>query len=289
MKRCARGHLYQAVGWQCPNCGEHPAQLDGFVSFAPADARASDGFAEEYFAHLARFESGHFWFESRNRLLIWALHRYFPQAAEFLEIGCGTGFVLSALRRSFPGIRLSGSEMFVEALRFAATRAPDLALFQMDARRIPFESEFDVIGAFDVLEHIEEDEAVLGQMRAALRPGGGILVTVPQHPFLWSAVDDYSFHKRRYRRRELIHKVRAAGFKVLHVTSFVTVLLPLMLASRLRRRTRPVDFDPYAEFKVAPALNQMLTWALDLERFLIRTTLSLPVGGSLLLIAQRDS
>lgn len=66
----------------------------------------------------------------------------------------------------------------------------------MDARRIPFEGEFDVIGAFDVLEHIEEDERVLGQLNAALRSGGGIIATVPQHQWLWSEMDTVSGHRR---------------------------------------------------------------------------------------------
>ena len=77
----------------------------------------------------------------------------------------------------------------------------------MDARRIPFEREFDVVGAFDVLEHIVEDEDVLGQMFKATRPGGGLLVTVPQHPFLWSASDEHAMHQRRYSRAELRRKV----------------------------------------------------------------------------------
>ena len=64
----------------------------------------------------------------------------------------------------------------------------------MDARRIPFEDEFDVIGAFDVLEHIKEDEQVLVQMHRAVKSGGGIMLTVPQHMFLWSEQDVQAHH-----------------------------------------------------------------------------------------------
>ena len=80
----------------------------------------------------------------------------------------------------------------------------------MDARRIPYEAEFDVIGAFDVIEHIYEDAAVLQQMHRAVRPGGGIIVTVPQHRFLWSKQDEFSCHFRRYTRGELMSKVSCA-------------------------------------------------------------------------------
>ena len=128
---------------------------------------------------------------------------------------------------------MSGSEIYSEGLDYAANRVKRAALFQMDARDIPFESEFDVIGAFDVLEHIEEDEQVLEQVFRAVSPGGGIMLTVPQHRFLWSQQDEYACHVRRYEAKELRDKVEKAGFQVEWATSFVTLLLPLMVMSRL--------------------------------------------------------
>jgi SAM-dependent methyltransferase len=105
----------------------------------------------------------------QERLIHWVLRHYFPQARNFLEIGCGTGFVLLGIQNAFPGLSLSGSELFGEGLTYAHDRLPHVPLFQMDARRIPFEDEFDVIGAFDVLEHIQEDENVLFQMAQATK------------------------------------------------------------------------------------------------------------------------
>src|SRR5690606_22871969 len=116
----------------------------------------------------------------------------------FLEIGCGTGFVLSGVADAFPAVRLFGSEIFTAGLEFAARRQPSVNFMQMDARSLPFLDEFDVIGAFDVLEHIVEDGQVLAQMREALKPNGIILLTVPQHEWLWSPVDEFACHVRRY-------------------------------------------------------------------------------------------
>jgi len=103
----------------------------------------------------------------------------------------------------------------------------------MDVRRIPFREEFDVIGAFDVLEHVKEDEEVLLQMYQATRKRGGILVTVPHHPFLWSPVDDYARHVRRYKTLELKDKGQAGWvqrykdhivrFSVVTTTDFLSV------------------------------------------------------------------
>jgi SAM-dependent methyltransferase len=257
------------------------------VAFAPELAQKSEGFDARYFATLVALEPGSFWFRSRNRLLCWALEHYFPDAQSFFEIGCGTGFVLAHIRKEFQQLTVAGSEVFSKGLSFASERLPGVDLFQMDARQIPFESEFDLIGAFDVLEHIGDDELVLSQMHRAVRKGGGILLTVPQHSFLWSEVDEYSRHVRRYSVSELKAKVKRAGFRTLRATSFVSLLLPLMLIARLKRRPANREFDPAAEFRLSAPANYLLERVMDVERAMIRLGVSFPAGGSLLLIAKR--
>src|SRR5712671_302402 len=162
MKICnACSRRFNSAEWRCPSCLHQPPTIDGRLAFAPELAEESPGFEASYFPGLAALEAGNFWFRSRNRLIAWALRHYFPEAERFLEIGCGTGFVLSGINDAFPEINLHGSEIFSSGLSFAAERLPKAQLFQMDARRIPFEEEFDVVGAFDVIEHIKEDEQVL--------------------------------------------------------------------------------------------------------------------------------
>ena len=261
--------------------------LNGHLAFAPELANKNEGFEAEYFQKLIKLEPDNFWFYSRNQLIVWALKRYFPRAESFLEIGCGTGFVLSGIKKGLPGLSLAGSEVFSAGLSLAAQRLPGVQLFQMDARRIPFRDEFDIIGAFDVLEHVKEDSDVLSQMYQATRKFGGILVTVPHHPFLWSPADDYARHVRRYKSRELRDKVKRAGFEVIRATSFMSLLLPLLVLSRFKQRFQKSEFDPTSELKINPLLNTALKRILDLERSTIRGGLSFPVGGSLLLIARR--
>jgi SAM-dependent methyltransferase len=174
-------------------------------------------------------------------------------------------------------------------LSFAAIRLPGVELFQIDARQIPFESEFDVIGAFDVLEHIGDGELVLSQMYQAVRKGGGILLTVPQHSFLWSEIDEYSRYVRRYSMSELKAKVERAGFKPLRATSFVSLLLPLMLIARLRQRRANREFDPAAKFKLSAPANYLLERVIDVERVMVSLGVSFPAGGSLLLVAEKPA
>jgi SAM-dependent methyltransferase len=285
MRRCLACEAAFQDGWSCPACKFAPAQLDGFLSFAPQLVRGPDFHNPTGFAALAEVEAGNFWFRARNRLIVWAIRRYFAAPEKILEIGCGTGYVLSGIHDAFPGANLSGSEASCVGLGFASQRVAGASLFQMDARHIPFRNEFDVIGAFDVLEHIQEDEQVLQEMWAALRPGGGIVVTVPQHAFLWSAVDEVAGHVRRYRAQDLVGKISRTGFKVARATSFVSLLLPLMLLSRLRGRKSPGGRVAREELVPGPAINFVLETVLDVERCFIRLGLSFPAGGSLLVVA----
>lgn len=288
MKRClACGARFGAAGWRCPECGREPETVGGFPAFAPELAQGGAGYDPEHYDRLFALEASHFWFRARNRLIQWALLRHFPRARSFCEVGCGTGYVLTAVREALPGAVLSGSEAFAEGLPFAARRVPDAHLMQMDACAIPFAGEFDALGAFDVIEHIPDDRAALAQMHGALGAGGGLLVTVPQHPWLWSWMDDEAHHVRRYTAAELRGKVEAAGFRVRRMTSFVSLLLPAMMLSRLGRRRTQVEADPYAEFRMSPAVNRLLEGVLSLERGLIRAGVSFPAGGSLLLVAEK--
>lgn len=278
---------FESGGWLCPRCGFEPPHIGGIPAFAPELSSGASGYDPAQFAELSRLEAGNFWFRARNRLLVWALRRYYPGARNFFEIGCGTGFVLAGMAAAFPQLKLAASEASAAGLVHAAERVPAASLMQMDARRIPFRDEFDVVGAFDVIEHIEDDRAVLAGLRAAIAPAGGLLLTVPQHPFLWSEFDARAGHVRRYRAAELRGKVLDAGFEIVRMTSFVTLLLPLMLISRLAQRRPRRDYDPLAELRIGPWLNWTLEKSLDLERLLIRAGIPLPAGGSLLVVARR--
>jgi SAM-dependent methyltransferase len=215
------------------------------------------------------------------------MRQHFATAKNILEIGCGTGFVLNNTRQTFPDAQLSGSDIFTEGLSYAKQRVPSAFLFQMDACHIPFRNEFDLIGAFDVLEHIDDDQAALGQMYQACLPGGGLILTVPQHPWLWSSTDDYAHHKRRYTRAELLEKAQRAGFEIEFIGSFVSLLLPAMLASRLLQKSAQADDQMDAGFKIGKLANALLGKVMAWERWLIGKEFSFPLGGSLLLIARK--
>jgi SAM-dependent methyltransferase len=274
-------------GWRCSACEHVVAQSEGIPLFAPELADTVSGVDPSGFEALAEMEEGHFWFVARNRLMVGLANKYFPQARRFLEIGCGTGMVLRELAGSRRWDRLVGSELHPMGLGFARKRlASGVEFVQMDARNVPAVDVFDLTGAFDVIEHIAEDEVVLRSLRAATRTGGGIIVAVPQHPWLWSRADDFAHHQRRYRRGELEAKFRRNGFEVVFSSSFTAWLLPLMAISRLMPAGTEEDEDIHREFKLNPYVNRLFTAVLGAE---VRMTLAgwrWPAGGSRVVVGR---
>lgn len=247
-----------------------------------------DSYESDAFVRLERIEAESFWFRARNALVLWLLRRHFPNAESFLEVGCGTGFVLAGVHSAFPSMRIEGVEPYADGIEVASRRLPDVPILECPADRMPYRECFDVVGSFDVLEHIEDDVLALERMYDAVVPGGGILLAVPQHPWLWSAADEYARHQRRYRKSELVHRAQGAGFEILRASSFMTVTLPLMVASRLAYRVFPSrSRDPLGDLELPNAVNRTLEALLAAERGLLRLGVDLPAGGSLFLVGRR--
>jgi SAM-dependent methyltransferase len=271
---------------------QNMAIIDGFRCYAPALALGSDDYPIDFYDRLSRLEEGHFWFQARNRIILRMVRSYIGDRIRprLLEIGCGTGFVLQQLAAE-NRYQLTGLESHIAGLRHARARLPSVEFIQADARDLPYDSEFDAVGAFDVIEHISEDEAVLASIRRALTVGGIVIVTVPQHKWLWSGTDEQAMHKRRYTRRDLTAKLEAAGLEILRCTSFVTVLLPVMYASRLtkRRRANSTSESDLYELETSRAANIICSAAMRIDEALIALGICLPFGGSLLAVARKKN
>jgi SAM-dependent methyltransferase len=253
---------------------------------APQLAAGDGGDATYQHHELADAETRHFWFVKRKQLIAAMVRRHCPAAGSMLDVGCGTGGVADSMREAFPAMRVIAGDVLISGLQIATQLRPHVQFVQFDIRDLPYESEFDVIGAFDVIEHLDDDAAVLRQIHRAAKPGGGVLITVPQHQWLWSAVDDFSRHRRRYSRRMLAARLAEAGFHVEFVTSFMTFLMPALVLSRWSHRA-DANFDANRELRISPAMNTLMAKVCDLERNAILAGVSFPAGGSLLAVARR--
>ena len=269
-----------------------PVEIDGFLCYAPERARECTDYPVDGFDVTAAVESGSFWCRSRNRVLHQVIDRFTDRTRPLamLEIGCGIGGVVAELRR-FSHLKLTASEIYLQGLRYARSRFPDVDFIQLDATAMPFRSEFDIVGAFDVLEHIEADDRAVEGVHQALRPGGLFIATVPQHQWMWSTLDEVVCHKRRYSRSQLLQTLSDRGFEVVFCSSFVTALFPAMAVSRLlsRRQAKPaVRKEAFAsEVTLSPAANRICDWIMRADELALRSGFPLPFGGSLLVVARK--
>lgn len=288
MKFCTKcNHEFVSNSWECPACKNIFLIEDEVAICSKNQSLKSDGFEEGFFSRLYKTESNFFWFKARNKLILSMMQKYFSQKLTFMEVGCGTGFVLSAIEKQFSDWIIYGSEIYLAGLQFAKKRVIKSSLIQMDATNIPFKEEFDLIGSFDVLEHIEDDMTVLKQFNKALKPRGHVILTVPNHKFLWSKTDEFSHHFRRYNQLEIVEKLRSTGFCIKTITGFVITLLPLMVLSRFFFNKAKNELDLTKEVKINKFLNVVLELILNLENILIKRGVKFSFGSSLLVIAEK--
>ncbi len=292
MKRClACDNQFEAVSWTCPACGKTPEVVDGFHAFAPQLVNTKTAFDDQSFGDLAESEEESFWYVPRNNLIAWTLQKYFPKARSFYEMGCGTGIVLKGLHDANPQLQLTGSDIYPSGLEVAKERMGENVqeLFQTDAHGIPFRGQFDVVGAFDVIEHIDDDVGAMHELMLTLKPGGGAVFLVPRHMFMWSIFDDLACHKRRYGSRQFQERVKQAGFEIVRTFSFGALTLPLQYWSRkiLQRFRKGEKMADYLELKVSPFTGFVLRLLLEIDQIPVRMGVNYPFGATLVVVAKK--
>lgn len=271
-------------------------QLSGKNAANPGPSEltfGTGGYDPAFFDQLARIEDRHFWFRARNELIFELSRRILlslKPCDRVLEVGCGTGNVLRVLERACPNSTVVGMELWLEGLRYARSRS-GAALVQGDIRNLPFGRRFDLVGMFDVLEHISEDQETLRLVHESLRPGGKLLLTVPAHQFLWSYFDDAAGHCRRYSSEGIRRKLEKAGFEVEFLTEFMACIFPLVWGYRklsgLGKKPNSIRQLASEEFRLLPVVNGLLVGMLSLEAKWVSRGRALPIGTSLLAVARK--
>jgi SAM-dependent methyltransferase len=228
-------------------------------------------------------EKEHWWYRARKEILLHYLDRRLGgrRGMSLLDVGCGTGALLEALAGRYQAVGLEPSERAVE---FCRLRGLSMVRQGTPETYVP-PRRFDLATMFDVLEHIPDDAGTLRRIHGFLTPGGHLLLTVPAYRFLWSPQDDAVHHLRRYTLRPLRALVEAAGFTVLHMTFFNTLLFPAALVRRLTARGVPDEALRDLELP-GPALNRLLHAVFAFERHIV-PHMTLPFGLSLLCWAAR--
>ena len=234
------------------------------------------------YEQMAQLDQRHWWYRARREVIAVLIRRLAPPpaGARILEVGCGTGHNLAMLGQ-FGAV--DALELDEEARAMAETRlgkpvhnAPLPELAGVDARA------YDLIGAFDVIEHIDDDAAALASIAARLKPGGKLVVSVPAHQWMWSAHDVVNHHKRRYSKSALRGLIERSPLRLEGIGYFNSLLFPVAVGERMLSKVRGKDD---ADLKLPPApLNSALETAFAAERHLIGRV-PLPPGLSLFAVA----
>jgi SAM-dependent methyltransferase len=255
----------------------------------------NESYDPRYFEPLFAAEERHFWFVARNKVINALVQKALvgrKDPVRILEVGCGTGNVLRSLENQFPQAVLTGMDLFYEGLGLAQKRVT-CPLIQADLAFPPFARPFDLVGLFDVLEHIKEDQSVLHQLFQVVMPGGFLLITVPADPRLWSYFDIASHHVRRYTLVELISKVVSAGFEVDFVSPYIAATYPLVWINRHSKGDAGNANDPNVhrhaadELRIVPVINDILRVILSVEAKWLSGGNHLPFGSSLVILARK--
>lgn len=257
------------------------------------DTASSHDYPAEAYALLAESEKKHFWFRGRNMVIRSIIQSTFPgyKGKRFLEVGCGTGYVLAELARM--GFVVTGLDMHSEGLAYAKRRVPKATLITKSLANFHPKIRFDAIGVFDVIEHIPKDSNALLQCAALLKKGGMLYLTVPARPELWSVYDDISGHKRRYTKRSLAQVLTAAGFRIRSISYFgFFQYIPHLIMKRFILSTSGSGSKDMMSVlkKVVWQPPTVLNWLLERSfawDLWISNIIPLPVGTSLIVAAQK--
>jgi SAM-dependent methyltransferase len=242
----------------------------------------------EFYAEYFQTEDRHWWFLGRREIFLRLLDRYLGPAPEnparrVLDVGCGTGTMVRHLSRYG---RAEGIDADSEAIRFCRERGIE-RVRHVASLPLPFDEDtFVLVTALDVLEHIDDDAAMLAEIHRVLSPGGKLLVSVPAYRFLWGPQDVISEHKRRYVARELEARLAGAGFELQRLSYFNTFLFPPIAAIRLLRISRIRKHELRSDFELTKPgrINALLARLFALEAPLLER-LDLPFGVSILGLA----
>lgn len=253
----------------------------------PPGAHGATEMAPEKYEVMAATEREHWWFRAKRALVLQesAAAGVDPDGLA-VDVGCGTGAVLGALATRHP--RVVGTDLsLLAAARAAAIVGREAGPVLARAEALPLRNgAATLLTSLDVLEHLDDDVAVLGELARVVRPGGVLVLAVPAYEWAWSDHDVALGHRRRYTAPRLRRVVEDAGLECVKVTYFHSWLAPIAFLVRKTPLRRLVRGDEEEASDVGPTVNRLFAALTTIERWVIRRV-SVPFGLSVLLVARR--
>jgi SAM-dependent methyltransferase len=236
------------------------------------------------YSEMYAVEQTHWWFVARRAIIRAQLEKLNldAESARILDVGCGTGGNLALLMEYG---KVYAMEANPDALKMAQTTTDIEIMSGYLPDTIPFEEDFfDLIVAFDVLEHVESDQESLMRLKKHLKSSGVLMITVPALPILWTKHDDMHHHYRRYLKTSLIAQFKKAGYHPVFSNYFNFLLFPLIFIIRMGQKFLNLSVDSNLT-QPRPMVNNTLRRIFSFERYML-DKFPFPFGVSLIMTAK---
>jgi len=233
-------------------------------------------------------ESRYWWFTARLDIFTSFFENLLkkgliPKNAKILNLGCGTGIQTEIFSKFGEVVSLDYSE---DALKFCGIRKLG-RLVRADAGKLPFAAaSFDVVLCFDILEHIESDTEAVSEINRVLKNNGAALISVPAFMFLWSSFDEVNWHKRRYRKKEVVKLISGGGLIPFKTSYFNFFLFPLALIRRSYEKVFKRKENLYYLPKAGLFSNYIFEKVFSSEKYFLNR-FNFPWGVSVIGIARK--
>ncbi|HEX3035903.1 MAG TPA: class I SAM-dependent methyltransferase [Thermodesulfobacteriota bacterium] len=240
-----------------------------------------------YYDEYYFLERNHWWFRVRASIIMDYLRRIDPKnkTLTILNIGVATGASTEMLNQ----IGQVTSIEYDKGCAEFTSKELGIPVTSASILDLPFKNNsFDLVCAFDVIEHVEDDQKAVDEMKRVCKPGGTISITVPAFKFIWSRHDVVNKHYRRYIMKDIVNlfQTRNDG-KITCKTYFNSILFPAISAFRLLSRILPdslIRNGSGSDFTVLENknfINKALFGIFSLERLLLKI-FTLFIGTSIL-------
>ena len=241
----------------------------------------------EAYKEMIELQEEHWWFVARRDVIQSFIKMQMPQGSgsKVLEIGCGVGGNVGLLSQSG---QYRGIDMHKPAIDYCSEKYPQFEFQCARVEDIPQEfnsNKFDSIYILDVLEHIDDQVAILKSAQNYLTQSGKILVTVPAFEFLWSPHDEFVHHVRRYTKAGLKKVLEDSGYKVERISYFNSILFPLALIQRLGMRLLNKKLNTH--LSTPPTIVNWLFKVIFAQEAWILKRTNLPVGLSIIAVVSQ--